>query len=297
MNSTVVSPQSTRDLLAAVAAAQGKPFRFGAGYTDLLLLLEAQSIDNLTIINLGGVRDARFTTIVREANGIRLGAMATAAMIAGDAMLARDVPVLVDAATQHASRQIREVATVGGNLCTASPAGDMACALVALGAECEIMAASGATRTVPVAEFFTGLRATALRADEVLYSIFIPVPSGASILSSRFIKVGARRSMECAVVSLACHIGVNAKGTIVSAGVAIGSAAPVTRFAAEAGAFLIGKSAGAISPAMADEFAARVVACASPISDIRGSAWYRTTVLRNIGRSVIEELIAETAAR
>jgi xanthine dehydrogenase FAD-binding subunit len=288
MNFKVESPQNAGELLRTIAALQGSRFRFGAGYTDLLLLLEKQPLADLTIINLNRLQDDRFTAITVEEGGIRIGALATAAMLIDDPVMTDRFPVLTEAAASHASRQIRQVATVGGNLCTASPAGDMACALVALRAECEILSANGAIRTVPLERFFTGLRRTDLRSNEILRSIFVPLLESGSVAVSTFIKVGTRRSMECAVVSLACHIVIDAEGTIMDAGAAIGSAAPVTKFTGDACALLIGRALSDITPAIALDFANLVVSYATPITDIRGSAWYRTEVLRNISRSIFE---------
>lgn len=291
MDFKIASPNSVAELLTAVHAAQGSPFRLGAGYTDLLLLLEQQPIADLTVIDLGNVKDKRFTSIANEAGGIRIGAMVTANAIIDDPVIAAHAPVLTEAAASHASRQIRQVATIGGNLCTASPAGDMACALVALEARCEILSVDGNTRSLPIAQWFRGLRKTDLQPDEILHSVFLPIHPGAHILYSHFVKVGTRRSMECAVVSLASHVLVDEHNTITHAGVAIGSAAPVTRFATKACEMLLGMDVTAMTSAMAAEFADHVVSVASPISDIRGSAWYRTEALRNLSRAVIEEIL------
>lgn len=288
MNFKIASPQNKSELLHAIAALQGTPFRFGAGYTDLLMLLEKKPIDDLTIINLAGMNDARFNSIESEDGGIRIGALVTANMIIDDAGIATRVPVLADAASQHASRQIRQVATIGGNLCTASPAGDMACALVALQAECEILSTNGTVRTNPIDKFFTGVRKTDLHSDEILQSVFIPLQDDGRVFVSRFFKVGTRLSMECAIASLACHIVIDDDNRITHAGIAIGSVAPVITFVASACEFLMGRRVDEIDGTLAAEFAANVVAYASPITDIRGSAWYRKQVLINLSKSVFE---------
>ena len=121
------------------------------------------------------------------------------------------------------------MATVGGNLCTASPAGDIVCALMALKAACEILNIDGKLRTVPMGDFFLDVRKTALKKDEILRSITIPPNVQNSKLHSGFIKIGTRRSMECAVVSLAYHIQLDDTGNIIAAGVAIGSVAPTVK--------------------------------------------------------------------
>lgn len=291
MNFNVTSPQTKTELLLAIAALQGTPFRFGAGYTDLLLLLEKKPVDDLTVINLAGMKDARFNSIESQDGGIRIGALVTANMIIEDSGIATRIPVLADAASQHASRQIRQVATIGGNLCTASPAGDLASALVALQAECEILSSNGTMRTIPIDKFFTGVRKTDLQSDEILQSVFIPLRDDGRIFLSRFFKVGTRLSMECAVASLACHIVTDDDDRITHAGIAIGSVAPVITFVTSACGFLTGRRVGDIDGTLAAEFASNVVAYASPITDIRGSAWYRKQVLINLSKSLFEQEI------
>ena len=194
-----------------------------------------------------------------------------------------------EAAKSLASTQIRQVATIGGNVCTASPSGDIACALVALEADCEILGTNGKTRTIPITDFFTGVRRTALKKNELLYGVFIPAKKkNTSTIYSRFIKIGTRRSMECSVVSLAYDIQIDGSGKIHHAGVAIGASAPTVRFAKSACEFLIGKKFSVISQKEKEEFAGKVLSCASPITDIRATAWYRKEVLFNISKAIFE---------
>ena len=154
MNFNVISPETTDELLDAIVANQGKQLRFGAGYTDLLLDLKKQPDENLTIINLAHLNDNRFTSISQCDDGIRIGALVTANGILYNKELKKQYPVLFEAANRLASVQIRQVATIGGNLCTASPAGDFACALSALEARCEILNAGGNVRVIPIGDFF-----------------------------------------------------------------------------------------------------------------------------------------------
>jgi CO/xanthine dehydrogenase FAD-binding subunit len=143
MNFNVITPETTDHLLEVIAEFQGKKFRFGAGYTDLILELKHQPDADLTVINLANLHDEQFTSVTKTEDGIRLGALVTANRILSDKELQGQFPVLWKSAEELASRQIRQVATIGGNLCTASPAGDIVAALVALEAQCEILSASG----------------------------------------------------------------------------------------------------------------------------------------------------------
>ena len=251
--------------------------------------LKKKSEEGLTIINLAQVKDAQFNGIKKLSKGFRLGAMLTANEIVMSKEIKNNFPVLNEAANNLASNQIRQVATIGGNVCTASPSGDMACALVALEAKCEILGTKWKTRTIPITKFFTGLRKTALKKNELLYGIFIPAKNKiAKKTYSNFIKIGTRRSMECSVVSLAYNIQTDAGGKIVHAGVAIGASAPTIRFAESACNFLIGKKFKNISQKEKEEFADKVLSYAIPITDIRATAWYRKEVLYNISKSIFE---------
>ena len=286
MNFNVISPESNEELLTTIADNQGKHFRIGAGYTDLLLELKKQPPDGLMVINLAKLDDPDFTAISYADNLLSLGSMVTANMIVRDKHIHRDYPVLYQAALSHGSKQIRQTATVGGNLCTASPAGDMATALVAIRAQCEILSADGSSRIVPIDEFFCGVRKTCLKKDEILRKIIIDPQQTAPAGKSGFIKVGVRRSMECAVLSLAYHLEKDDTNVITRAGIAIGSMAPTIKFCQNAAEFLIGQNLSDIDSNLAGAFADKVLEYASPISDIRASAWYRKQTLHNISKTI-----------
>lgn len=287
MEFNIINPRTRSELLGAIRREDH--FRFGAGCTDLLMELKKNPEEGLTVINLSQVKDAQFSGVKRSAKGIRLGAMLTAHKVVMNEEIKNNYPVLHEAALSLASTQIRQVATIGGNLCTASPSGDIACALVALGADCEILGTTGKTRTIPITDFFIGVRKTALKRNEIFYGTFIPSnKKKVKNISSRFIKIGTRRSMECSVVSLAYHIQTDESGKIIHAGVALGASAPTIRFAKSACEFLIGKTFANITQKEKEEFAGKVLSYASPITDIRATAWYRKEVLFNISKAIFE---------
>jgi CO/xanthine dehydrogenase FAD-binding subunit len=289
MNFDIINPATTKELLGTIKKFQKGKFRFGAGCTDLLMELKKKPEENLTIVNLSRVKDSLFTGIKKSAKDLRLGAMFTANKIVVNEEIKNNFHVLHEAALSLASTQIRQVATIGGNICTASPSGDMSCALVALHAECELLNTTGKIRKVHINDFFTGLRKTALKKNEVLYGIAIPAnKKNAATIYSGFIKIGTRRSMECSVVSLAYHLQSDPKGNIIRAGIAIGASAPTIRFAKLACEFLIGKKIKNISQQEKEEFAKKVLSYASPITDIRATEWYRKEVLYNISKSIFE---------
>ncbi len=289
MDFEIIIPLTTRELLDSIKKLQKNKFRFGAGCTDLLMELKKNPLEDLTIINLSQIKDNKFTGIKKHLKSFQLGALFTAHQIVVNEELKQHFPVLHQAALNLASTQIRQVATLGGNLCTASPSGDITCALMALEASCELLDYNEKIRVAPITAFFTGVRKTVLQKNEVLYRISIPSNNkNTKSIISGFIKVGTRRSMECSVVSLAYHIQLDKNGIVLNAGVAIGASAPTVQFAGSACSFLIGKKYKKITEKEKDEFAQQVLSYASPIDDIRASAWYRKEVLSNISKSIFE---------
>ena len=289
MNFEMVIPSTTDELLSSLQKLQKKKFRIGAGFTDLIPELKKQPEEHLTVINLAHIRDTRFTSLRKNSGSYRLGAMMTAHKIMVNPELKVQFPVLHQAAANLASTQIRQVATLGGNLCTASPSGDLSCALTALRGECEILETGHLTSNVPMSGFFKGVRQNILQKNEVLYGVHIPFnDKNTHDLVSGFIKVGTRRSMECSVVSLAYHIQLDGDGMVIKAGVAFGAAAPMVSFATSACEFLEGKVVRELNRSDREEFAKRVLSCASPITDLRATEWYRKEVLKNISQSILE---------
>ncbi len=285
MDFYTVSPHTTAELLETIKQNQGNHFRFGAGYTDLIPELQMQKQDDLTVINLAKLKDKDFTSISDSKEGSRIGALATMTDVLFNESLQK-FPALIEAVESLASVQIRSVATVGGNICTASPAGDVSCALVALDADCEILNTGGKIRTVPIAEFFTGVKMSVLKKDEILRNVLIPGFTPSERTVSGFIKIGNRNSMEIALASFAYHITADQDGVIASASAAIGSVAETIRYTASASEFLLGKNVDQLTKADSEKFANLVLEYANPITDIRASAWYRRKVLWNISKSI-----------
>jgi CO/xanthine dehydrogenase FAD-binding subunit len=209
---------------------------------------------------------------------IRLGAGVPYARVIGE--LGDRLPGLAMASRTVGSPQIRVRGTVGGNLGSASPAGDAHPPLLAAGAEVELESAARGVRRVPVAEFYTGVKRNALEPDELIAAVLVPVAAG----PQQFCKVGTRNAMVIAVsaFALALHPDRQAVGT------GIGSAAPTPRRAAEAEEFLAGEldwsGRGALPESLARAFGEKVAAAASPIDDVRGTAAYRRHSLTVMAR-------------
>lgn len=287
MDFDVISPKTIPELLNAIELNQANNFRISAGFTDLIHQIKSQQTEGLILINLAQLADPDFKQIKEIENNIQIGAMTTAAEIIDNKFIKGDFPVLHQAASKLASAQIRNVATVGGNICNVSPSGDITAALIALKATCCILDCDGSEREEKLSSLIRGLKKTSLTKTEIIKNVTIPKNSNNNVKSG-FVKVGSRKSMEISIVSLAYHIQCTDDGIIEKAGVSCGAVAPTIPFAASACELLIGKNIYSISDAVKSEFAGKVLEYATPISDIRASDWYRKKVLFNISKIIFE---------
>src|SRR3954452_2094655 len=221
----VLQPTTLREALEAKAAhPEAVPI---AGGTDVLVELNFDRRRPVLLLDLTRIDELQ--QHARTDGHVRLGAGVTYTRIIRE--LSRELPGLAIASRTVGSPPIRNRGTVGGNLGSASPAGDAHPPLLACGAEVEAASLRG-TRRVAAAEFFTGVKSNALAADELVTAIHLPVARG----PQQFCKVGPRNAMVIAVCSLAISLDREA-GTV---GTGIGSAAPTPVRAPEAEAFLAG---------------------------------------------------------
>jgi CO/xanthine dehydrogenase FAD-binding subunit len=241
--------------------------RFVQGGTDVLVELNFDRSRPETLINLNEVMELR--GFARDNGSLVLGAGLTFAELMRPE-LAVVLPALAEASRTVGSPQIRNRGTIGGNLGTASPAGDALPPLLVESAEIEI-ASVGGRRAMPLAEFLVGPKRNALEPDELVVSIRVD-PSGAR---QTFMKVGPRNAMVIAVCSLALSVD-RERGELRAA---FGSAGPVT---------------GLVTAPLdeAERFPEAVVAAASPIDDLRGTAAYRRHALRVLAGRALERCLA-----
>ncbi|MCB0482210.1 MAG: FAD binding domain-containing protein [Flavobacteriales bacterium] len=287
MDFEVISATTTDELFSAIADNQNKEFKIGAGFTDLINQFRHRTVEGLTVINISQLRDPEYKGIVEEEGSFRIGTLTTASNVMDNQQIKANFPVLHKAASKLASTQIRNVATLGGNICNVSPSGDMTAALIALRAVCNIIDYTGKERSELLSSFITGLKQTSLKKGEIIKNISIPKNTSVKIHSG-FEKIGSRNSMEIAIVSLSYHIQCDENATIKKAGVSCGAVAPTIPFATSACEYLVGKSLTGLTHTDKEEFAQRVVQYATPISDIRASAWYRKEVLFNISKTIFD---------
>ncbi len=191
---------------------------------------------------------------------------------------------LVLAAREIGGQQIQNRGTVGGNICNASPAADGTVVLLSLGAEAEFRSAAGRS-LLPLSDFVTGNRRTALGPGELLTAVRIPKPSGRA--RTGFLKLGARKYLVISIASVAGHLGVDRQGRVVSAGVSVGACSEVPARLAGLEAALIGCKASA---ALADLVVPEHFGALTPIDDCRGTGAYRSDAVVTLTRRLLGQL-------
>jgi CO/xanthine dehydrogenase FAD-binding subunit len=275
-----LQPRSLPDALAAKAELpEAVPI---AGGTDVMVELNFDHRRPAAVLDL--TRVGELAAWDRDDGRLRVGAGITYTRAIAE--LADLQPGLAIASRTVGSPQIRNRGTVGGNLGSASPAGDCHPPLLAAGAEVEVASATG-TRRIPVERFFTGPKRSALRPDELICAVHVPAATG----PQQFAKIGTRNAMVIAVCSFALVLDPE-HGRV---GTGIGSAGPTPLRATEAEGFLQGvldaeglwASRAPIGDAAAARFGELVGAAAQPIDDVRGTAAYRVHALGVLARRTL----------
>jgi CO/xanthine dehydrogenase FAD-binding subunit len=253
-----------------------------AGGTDVMVALNFGTERPPALLDLTRIGELRDWDI--DDGHVRLGAGVSYSEVITD--LAGRLPGLALAARTVGSPQIRNRGTIGGNLGTASPAGDAHPPLLAANAEVEIASVTG-TRRLAISDFFTGPKRNALEPGELIAAVRIPLPSG----PEQFSKIGTRNAMVIAVAAFSLALRPD-RGEV---GTGIGSAAPTPRRAPDAETFLAEALAGdglwasraPLPETLAAEFGALVAAAADPIDDVRGTAAYRRHCLAVMARRTL----------
>jgi xanthine dehydrogenase small subunit len=256
--------------------------RLICGGTDLSLLITKRFQDLPELVSLEGLAELR--GVSRTADGWQIGATTTLADLEAACLgeMSAHAPLL-RMLRYFASRQIKNRATVGGNLCNASPIGDLAPVLISLGAAVELRSAAG-TRRVALDEFFLAYRKTALQPGEILAAVSLPdLPANARAASY---KVSKRRELDISTVAAGCYVELDADGRVTEIRLAYGGMAATPARARNLEAALRGRTwsidqVEAALPALAQDF--------RPLDDLRGSAWYRGVVAANLVRGFVLE--------
>lgn len=280
------SPQEAVELKSRYGARA----RFWAGGTDLMLLWEAGEVAFDYCIDLTFLKDCG--QIDRGAHGIRIGSLVT--LDALDAASTESPPLraLGETARLMCTPQTRTIATIGGNVCHASPSADLPPLLIALDARLRLLGPSR-ERALPVEKFPLGVNQTAIADDEMLFAIEIPIPVERREASYRRI---ARTVVDIALVSASVAITVDDCSVVTDARVALGSVAPTPIRSTGAEGVLIGTRLEGLDRDVLERAGMAAARDSRPISDVRAGAEYRREMCDVLTRRAIEDCVRQIGA-
>lgn len=266
--------------LLAAAGPEGRPL---AGGTDLLIQMEMGRARPATVVYLGRVPELQGIDLTDEGD-LRVAAGATLREVELHPLVRERHPALHRGAAEVGSVQIRNLATLAGNLCNASPSADTSPALLAYDAVVEI-AGRGGHRSVPVDQFWTGPGRTVMEPGELVTAIRLPQPPPGQ--RSFYRKLAVRKAMDLAMVGVCVTAAGN--GSLDQVRIAVGAVAPTCRRAVEAEDLLLSGGSDHLDRALE-----AVLAACSPISDQRASAGYRLEMVRVLTRRALQETLGST---
>ena len=283
----LVLPRNVEECVG-VLAERGTEAKVVAGGTDLLPQLKNGLLRTACVVDLSGV--SQLGSLTRADGGdLRIGASVTARTLERGPGLRASYPAIAESGALVGSVQIRNLATLGGNLCNAAPSADMAPPLLALDADAVIVGPRG-TRRVPFASFFLGVRRTVLAPDELLTEIVVPDPGPRS--GGNYRRHTPRRELDIAVVGVASQLTLS-NGVCAKARVALAAVAPTPLRATAAEEALEGRP---VTPEQIERAAALAVEAARPISDQRGSADFRRHLVQVLTRRTLTTALARAGA-
>ena len=268
------APETKGEAVSLLAMAEGSA-RVLAGGTDLLVQLRAGVVEPGVVVDIKNIAETR--EISAENGGFRVGAAVTGAELDEHKELKQLWPGVVEAVELIGSTQIQGRASMGGNLCNASPAADSVPALIAAGAQCNIAGPDG-ERTLPVEEFCEGPGITNLQSGEFLVSFILPSrPPNSGDAYLRFIP---RTEMDIAVVGVGVNLTLDADGKCVAARVGLGAVAATALLVSDAAEALIGTR---VDEEAVESMSSAIRTACRPIDDKRGTIAYRTHVSGVLG--------------
>ena len=272
------SPSSLGETFKLLKNYKGR-VKLLAGGTDLLVKMKKRTVSADVIVDLNKISELAFIELVDDY--LHIGGLTRLAVIGKASIVQERVPALAEAVNVLASPQIRNRATIAGNLCNASPAADTAPPLLALDASVKLQSADG-ERIVPLSQFFLGPEQTVTKPDELLTEVIIPLQEGASA----FIKLGKRKAFTLSVASAAAFARVN-NGKFEEVRVALGAVAPIPMRSRKVEDGLKGKDVNEENIKKAAQW---VKEECRPITDVRASAEYRTEMSYVLTKRVLKKV-------
>jgi len=284
MRFNYLEPATIKEAVSLLSKYDGKA-RAIAGGTDLLVQIRGKTIKPEYVVDIGYIPGLDYINY-DEKQGLSIGALATIRAIEKSDKLCRIYPVISQAAGLLGSVAIRNVATIGGNLCNAAPSADTAPPLIGLSARARIIGPGG-ERLVSLEDFFTGPGETVLKAGELLLEIRVPVPLPGT--KGVYLKHG-RSAVDLATVGVAVVMALESGGVCRDVKIVLGAVAPTPMRAKKAEGVLRGKK---VEPALVEEAAQVASGEAQPITDVRASAEYRREMVKVFTRRAIGQIMAK----
>lgn len=280
-----LEPKTVEEACSLLSKYKGKA-KVIAGGTDLLPAMRNREVTPAYIINVRSIPNLDYIHYT-DAEGLKIGALATLYDIESSPIIREKFPMVADAASKIGTPQVRNMGTIGGNLCNAAPSADTAPPLIGLEAKAKINGPNG-ERVIALEEFFIGPGENALQADEILTEIQIPNPPPHT--RGVYLKLPARTMVDLAVVGVAVVVTLDDKErSIVDAKIVLGAVAPTPVRARQAEDIIKSK---AISRELIEKAAEAAAGEAKPISDLRGSASYRKEMVNTLTKRAIRQVTA-----
>jgi carbon-monoxide dehydrogenase medium subunit len=259
----------------------GESARVVAGGTDLMVKMRLGAISPKVLVSIKKIPGLDTLTVDPE-KGLTIGATALLADVAAHPEIRALYPAIAAAASDTANVQVRNMGTVVGNLCNASPSADNAPTLLVMGATVHIAGASG-ERTLPLDQFFKGPGRTALASDEIVTAVSVPpVPEKTGVM---FLSFSGRGKLDCSTVGIGALVTMEGD-TCKSAKIAIGACAPIPMLAPETEKMLAG---GTVDEGLLRSASQKAAKETSPIDDLRASAAYRLRMVEVLAYRVLTE--------
>ncbi len=264
------SPRSVEEAMDLLSRKTGS-VKILAGGTDLINGIRQRTVFPSALLSLRRISSLRSLSLDHEHRELKIGPMTTLTEIATSSLVSQEAPILAQAAGRVGSVQIRNRGTIGGNICNASPAADTVPPLVVLQSRVAVTGPEG-TRTIPMEQLYLGPGKTALREDEILTEIRVPLPPEGS--KGVYLKQGLRKAMDIAIVGVGVLLVFTSskREGCKDIRIALGSVAPTPLRAFRAEQVIRGKT---LEEGLIREAAKEAGEESRPISDIRASAEYR----------------------
>lgn len=282
-----LEPETVEEALSLLRKYSVKA-KIYAGGTDLVVQMRKRALNPQFVISIAGIRELDYLRFEEE-KGLRIGCLTTIRTIERSPELQKQYKMLSEVAGQMGSVAVRNVATIGGNLCNALPSADMAPMLIALSAKAKLVSIEGES-IVPLEDFFTGPGKTVLQGGELLVEVQVPTPSPQT--SGVYLKYTTRGGEELSVVGVAAVATCGSRNEpCTDVKIVLGTVMPSPMRAKEAEAILKGKM---IDDGLIEKAAQIASDESRPRDSIRGSADYRREMVRILTRDALRQAFERT---